>query len=79
MRLRSLLDIAQVWRWRRVRRHGVVLTYPGQPAPLGLGYTWDGRRVGTADRDHLARALTRAERRRQLAEAARIRDSWLLR
>jgi hypothetical protein len=79
MRLRSYLDIAQVWRWRRVRRHGVVLTYPGQPAPLGLAYTWDGRRVGSADRDHLARQLTRAERRRQLAAAARIRDSWPLR
>lgn len=79
MKLRSLLDIAQAWRWRRVRRHGVVLTYPGQPAPLGLAYTWDGRRVGSADCDHLARQLTRAERHRQLAEAARIRDGWLLR
>jgi hypothetical protein len=74
VRVRSLLDIAQVWRWRRVRRHGVVLTYPGQPAPLGLAYTWDGRRVGSADRDHLADQLTRATRRRQLDVAAKWRS-----
>lgn len=74
MKLRSYLAIAQVWRWRRVRRHGVVLTYPGQPAPLGLAYTWDGRRVGNADRDHLAHQLTGAERRRQLTEAAKWRS-----
>lgn len=79
IRIRSLLDIAQVWRWRRIRRHGVVLTYPGQPAPLGLAYTWDGRRVGTADRDHLAQQLTRATVRRQRAIAARLADSWALR
>lgn len=73
---RSLLDIAQVWRWRRVRRHGVVLATVVGPAPLGVAYTWDGRRVGVADRDHLARQLTRAERRRQLAAATRIQRDY---
>ncbi|HET9144074.1 hypothetical protein [Actinophytocola sp.] len=73
MRTRSLLALAQLWRWRRVRRHGVVLVVPRQPAPLGIAYTWDGRCVGTADRDHLARQLTRTERRRQHAVAADIR------
>lgn len=78
-RARSLLDIAQIWRWRRIRRHGVVLACRHHPAPLGIAYTWDGRRVGSADRDHLARQLTSVERRRQLAAAARIADSRHLR
>lgn len=76
MKLRALLAVAQIWRWRRIRRHGVVLTYPGQPAPLGLAYTWDGRRVGTADRDHLATQLTRATRHRQLDVAAHIQRAY---
>lgn len=78
-RTRNLLQVAQIWRWRRVRRHGVVLACRHQPAPLGVSYTWTGRRNGAADRDHLATQLTRAERRRQLAVAARIQDSWRLR
>jgi hypothetical protein len=76
IRARSLLDIAQAWRWRRVRRHGVVLATIVGPPSLGVAYTWDGRRVGVADRDHLARQLTRAERRRQLAAAASIRRAY---
>lgn len=76
VRVRSLLDMAQLWRWRRVRRHGVVLAAIVGPPLLGVAYTWTGRRVGVADRDHLANQLTRATRRRQLTIAADIRRSY---
>lgn len=65
MRVRSLLDIAQIWRWRRIRRHGVVLASRHHPAPDGIAYTWTGRRVGNATRGQLADALTAATRRHQ--------------
>lgn len=73
MKVRSLLDLAQLWRWRRVRRHGAVLASRHHPALDGIAYTWTGRRVGNGDRDQLAHQLTRATRRRQLAVAAQMR------
>jgi len=76
IRIRSLLDMAQVWRWRRIRRHGVVLASIVGPASLGVAYTWTGRCVGVADRDHLACQLTRATRRHQLTVAAEIRRAY---
>jgi hypothetical protein len=74
--VRNRLNLIQVWRWRRVRRHGVVLASRHHPAPDGIAYTWTGRRVGNGDRDHLTRQLTRAERRRQLTVAADIRRAY---
>ena len=75
-RARSLLDIAQIWRWRRVRRHGVVLAAIVGPSSLGVAYTWRGARVGVGDREYLAHCLTGVERRRQLAVAADIRRTY---
>lgn len=73
MLVSNRLDLVQVWRWRRVRRHGVVLASRYHPAPDGIAYTWTGRRVGNGHRDQLADQLTRATRRRQLAVAAQMR------
>lgn len=62
-RVMDWLSVAQVWRWRRVRRRGVVLSSRYHPAPDGIAFTWRGARVGNATRDQLAAALSGPPRR----------------
>jgi hypothetical protein len=65
--------LLRIWRWRRIRWAGVVMASRHHPYPDAIAYTWRGARVGTATRDQLAAALTRAERRRARRVAAQIR------